>query len=159
MSRRSRETDVRYCRADRRILNRLQKGIPFTQRPWGILAGELEIGEDFLLRRVAFLKRQGVIRRISAGFSSRKIGFVSTLIAAKTATGTIKAAVKKINYYPEVTHNYARASEYNIWFTLVAQDKKRIAQIKKELERSGKFERILDLPAVKLFKIDVHFRV
>jgi DNA-binding Lrp family transcriptional regulator len=159
MNRRSRETDVRCCRTDRRILDRLQKGIPFTQRPWGTLAGELEIGEDFLLRRIAFLKRQGVIRRISACFWPRKIGFVSTLIAAKTAEDATEAAVEKINSYPEVTHNYARASEYNIWFTLVAQDKKRIAQIKKELERSGKFERIVDLPAVKLFKIDVKFRV
>lgn len=144
---------------DKRILNRLQRNIPLIEKPWEAIAKELAIKEDFLLKRIAFLKELGIIRRISAGFSPPKVGFVSTLIAAKVASGNIEEAVEKINSYPEVTHNYKRDSEYNIWFTLVAQNKKRIEQIKSELGRYKKFERISDFPALKLFKVDVNFRV
>lgn len=142
---------------DKRILNRLQEDIPFEEKPWGSMAGELGIKEDYLLERIAFFKKNGIIRRISAVFSPRKINFVSTLVAVKTAPGNIGKAVEKINSYPEVTHNYRRDGEYNIWFTLVARDKKRLARIMRRLKKDKDIEKISEFPAVKLFKIDVKF--
>lgn len=142
---------------DRRILNRLQEDIPFEEKPWRLIAGELGIKEDYLLERIAFFKKNGIIRRISAVFSPSKINFVSTLAAVKTAPGNIRQAVKKINSYPEVTHNYRRGGEYNIWFTLVARDKKRIARIMRRLKKDKDIEKISEFPAVKLFKINVKF--
>jgi len=144
---------------DKRILNRLQKDIPFVKRPWEAVAEELNIKEDILLKRVGLLKRRGLIRRISAGLNPRRIGFASTLIAAKIDPQNLNKAATKINLYPEVTHNYGRDSEYNLWFTLVARDRKRIAQIVSRLRKDKSINEILELPAVKLFKIDVNFRV
>ncbi len=151
---------------DKRILNRLQKDIPFVKRPWKALAGELNIEEDVLLKRVDLLKKKGVIRRISAGFDPRRMGFASTLAAVKTGCRNINKVARKINLYPEVTHNYGRvplsrekAPGYNLWFTLVAKDKKRIAQIVERVRKDGDIKGILELPAVKLFKIDVNFKV
>ncbi len=152
---------------DKRILNRLQKDIPFVKRPWEAVAEELNIEEDLLLKRVGLLKKRGLIRRISAGFNPRKIGFASTLVAAKIDPQSLDKAARKINFYPEVTHNYGRVplfrrdrdSEYNLWFTLVAKNKKRIAQIVTQLRKDKSINGILELPAVKLFKIDVNFRV
>ena len=144
---------------DKRILNRLQKDIPFVKRPWEAMAEELNIKEDLLLGRVGLLKKRGLIRRISAGFNPRKIGFVSTLVAAKIAPRDLDKVARKINYYPEVTHNYGRDSEYNLWFTLVAKDKRRISRIVNRLKRDKDIKGILELPAVKLFKIDVNFKV
>ena len=145
-------------RIDKQILNRLQAGIPFVARPWENIAAELLIKEGLLLKRIAFLKKQGIIRRISAGFAPGKIGFASTLIAAKVAPENIKKAVERINSYSEVTHNYKRDDEYNIWFTLVARNHERIAQIKQELTQYDKVKRLTEFPAVKLFKIDVNLR-
>lgn len=144
---------------DRRILNRLQGDIPYDVRPWEIIARELNIESAVLLKRVAFLKKKGIIRRMAAVFNPAKVGFSSTLVATKVAPVNIGAAVKKINSYPEVTHNYERLAEYNIWFTLVAQSKKRIVQILNELKKEKRIEKLINLPAVRLFKIDVNFKV
>ena len=144
---------------DKRILNRLQKDIPFVKRPWEAVAEELNIGEGLLLNRVGLLKRKGLIRRISAGFNPRRVGFASTLIAVKTGPKDLGKVARKINFYPEVTHNYSRDSEYNLWFALVAKNRRRITQIVTQLKKDKNIEAILELPAVKLFKIDVNFRV
>lgn len=143
--------------SDRRILNRLQEDIPFVERPWQAVAGQLNIKEDFLLKRIAFFKKQGIIRRISAVFAPRKINFVSTLAGAKIFPAYIDRAAEKINSYPEVTHNYKRLGEYNLWFTLVARNKKRIAQIIAELKKDKNIEKISEFPATKIFKINVKF--
>lgn len=142
---------------DKRILNRLQEDIPFITRPWEVVARELYIEKGLLLERIAFFKKKGIIRRISAVFSPRKINFVSTLAAVKTAPGNIGRIAKKINLYPEVTHNYRRDGPYDLWFTVVARNKKKIADIMRRLKRNKNIERISEFPMVKLFKIDVKF--
>lgn len=147
----------RLSALDKRILNRLQEDIPFKERPWGIIAQELGLTEDLLIRRVAFFKKKGIIRRISAVFSPRKINFVSTLVAVKAAPGNIGALAKKINAHPEVTHNYRRTGQYDLWFTLIAKNKKRIAAIMRKLKKDKNIEKISEFPQVKLFKINVRF--
>ncbi len=144
---------------DKKILNRLQEGIPFVQRPWDRVARELGVKEDFLLARVAYLKKKGIIRRISAVFSPGKVSFTSTLAAVKVAPKNIIHVVKKINSYVEVTHNYRREAEYNIWFALVAKNRARIIRIISELKKDENITSIIELPAKKVFKIDVKFLV
>ncbi len=156
MSRRSSD-NIRLSPLDRRILNRLQEDIPFKRRPWKAVAVELGIKEEELLKKIAFFKKTGVIRRISAVFSPRKINFQSTLVGAKVSPDSIEDAVKKINGYPEVTHNYRREDEYNIWFTLVARNRKRIDHILRRIKKIKGIERLSEFPTVKLFKISVKF--
>lgn len=144
---------------DRRILNRLQEDIPFIENPWEIIARDLYIEEGLLLNRIAFLKRKGMIRRISAVFSPRRVNYASTLVAVKTVPGSIGRMAKKINSYPEVTHNYRRSGRYDLWFTLVGRNKKRIASIIRQLKKNKDIKRLSEFPTVKLFKIDVKFRV
>lgn len=144
---------------DKRILNRLQQDIPFIERPWQVVAEDLGITEDFLLKRVAFLKKKGIIRRISAVFSPRKIGLVSTLVAVKTSADDAGKIVKQINSFPEVTHNYKRGAEYNIWFTIAAKDNKRIAQVISQVKKNKAVKKISEFPVVKLFKINVNFKL
>ena len=144
---------------DKRILNRLQEDLPFETRPWKIVARELNIKEGLLLKRIAILKKRGIIRRISAVFSPRKVNFVSTLAAIKAKPGRMDSAAKRINLYPEVTHNYRRDGKYDLWFTLVAKNKKRITQILSWLKKDKDIEDISEFPTLKLFKINVKFSV
>ncbi|OIO39846.1 MAG: hypothetical protein AUJ75_00785 [Candidatus Omnitrophica bacterium CG1_02_49_10] len=143
---------------ERRILNRIQEDLPFTPRPWRDMADELGIEEDSLLKSVAILKKKGIVRRISAVFDPRKIGSVSTLVAARVAPGNIHGAVKKINSYGEVTHNYRRAAEYNIWFTLIADNRKKITRIIDEIKGDKNIDKMTEFPAEKLYKIAVKFK-
>ncbi|MEK6715024.1 MAG: AsnC family transcriptional regulator [Candidatus Omnitrophota bacterium] len=144
---------------DRRILNRLQEDIPFLSRPWQEVSKELNISESVLLKRVEILKKRGIIRRIAATFNPKKCGSISTLVAVKASLLMTDKVAKKINVFSEVTHNYLRDAEYNIWFTIVAQSKKRIAHIIKKLKQDKDIDSIIELPAKRLFKIDVNFKV
>jgi len=150
---------IKLSPLDRRILNRIQEDIPFKEKPWESIAEELKIGEDHLLERITFLKKEGIVRRISAIFSPHKINHVSTLVGVKAVPEGIERVVEKINSYPEVTHNYRRESVYNIWFTLVAGKRDRIAQIIRLLEKDKDIEKISEFGIVKLFKINVRFSV
>lgn len=144
---------------DKRILNRLQEDLPFAARPWKTVARELHIKEGLLIKRISFLKKKGIIRRISAIFSPRKVNFVSTLVAVKTTSGSIGRVAKKISSYPEVTHNYRRGGPYGLWFTLVAGNRGQIMRIMRQLKKNKDIEKISEFPAIKLFKINVKFNV
>ncbi len=144
---------------DKRILNRLQEDIPFVTRPWAAVARELYIEEGLLIKRISFLNKKGIIRRISAVFSPRKVNFASTLAAVKAVPGNVGRIAKKINSYPEVTHNYRRGGPYDLWFTLVARNRGRIMHIMRQLKKDRDIEEISEFPTVKLFKINVKFPV
>ena len=142
---------------DRRILNEIQKKFPITSRPYLSLARKLKLKEREIVERVQKLKDVGVIRRIGASFSAKSVGFSSTLCAAKVPERKIEEFVSVVNTYPGVTHNYEREGEFNIWFTLIAPSRKRIEQILAQISRKTGVKDILDLPALKTFKISVDF--
>jgi hypothetical protein len=67
--------------------------------------------------------------------------------------------VEVVNSYTGVTHNYRRAHEYNIWFTLIAPSKGEIGRTLSEISERTGVEEIMSLPAERLFKIQVDFEV
>ncbi|MCG6918416.1 MAG: AsnC family transcriptional regulator [Deltaproteobacteria bacterium] len=144
---------------DRMILNEIQSNLPIEPRPYQVLAEKLQCSEEEVLRRVQDMKDREVIRRIGANCNSRKLGYTSTLCAAKVPSKLMQGFVEVVNSYTGVTHNYRRAHEYNIWFTLIAPSKGEIRRILTEIaERTG-VEEIMSLPAERLFKIQVDFEV
>ena len=142
---------------DRKLLNEIQTGFPIAQRPFRDLGVRLDCSENEILRRIKRLKKQGVIRRIGGNFDSRRLGFTATLCAAKVADDKISRFVEAVNQYPEVTHNYLRDYPYNIWFTFVARDSDMVQRYIEEIKEQTGVREILDLPAVKVFKIRVDF--
>lgn len=147
----------RFSSFDKRLLDRLQRDIPFVKRPWSALAGRLNVQEPVFLERAGALKKKGVIRRISATFDPKKMGFTSTLAAAKIAPGRIDRVAAGLNAYPEVTHSYKRGSEFNLWFTIVARGKEAAARILGQLGKDKDVLALMELPAVRIFKIKVGF--
>lgn len=144
---------------DREILNKIQSNFPITSRPCLSIANDLAISEDEVLKRLARLKAKKIIRRIGGNFVPEKLGFVSTLCAAKVPEDMIKSFVKEVNGYPGVTHNYRRNNKYNIWFTFIAPSMDEIeANLKKISQQTGITD-IINLPATKVFKINAHFEL
>src|SRR4029453_11088080 len=74
--------------------------------------------EQRVLERVAQLREDRIIRQISAIFDTRRLGYVWSLVAARTSPERADAAAEVINTHPGVTHNYEREHEFNIWFTV-----------------------------------------
>ncbi len=144
---------------DRGILNEIQSDFPIAERPYELIGGRLGLDEDEVIRRIGVLKAEGVIRRIGASFNSRRLNFSSTLCAARVSEDKIGEFVSVVNEYPGVTHNYRRNGPYNIWFTLIAKDRDVISAILHKIAGKTGISDILDLPAIKTFKIKVDFEV
>jgi len=144
---------------DKAIVNRIQSEFPITSRPYLAVADELGLTEKEVLDRVARLKKKGIFRRIGGNFVPGKLGFVSTLCAARVPADKIEHFADIVNRYPGVTHNYQRDHQYNVWFTFISPSMDEIeANLKKIAEDSGVTD-ILNLPATKVFKINAQFDV
>ena len=144
---------------DRRILNRIQSGFPIASRPFLTIGQELQLTEDEVIRRIIRLKETGIIRRVGANFVPGKLGFVSTLCAARVPEEHIDRFAEVVNRYPGVTHNYLRDNDVNVWFTFIAPSMEEIEEnLQKIVEETG-IEKILNLPATRVFKIKAKFEV
>ena len=142
---------------DRAILNHIQSDFPITSRPYLTIAGDLGLSEKEVIKRLARLKESKIIRRIGGNFVPEKLGFVSTLCAAKVEEDKIDLFASVVNRYPGVTHNYQRDSEFNIWFTFIAPSMEEIEENLENISRETGVKEIINLPATKVYKIKAHF--
>jgi DNA-binding Lrp family transcriptional regulator len=142
---------------DRAILNEIQSHFPLVPRPYAEMGQRLGATEAEVLTRVQHLHDAGIIRRIGANFTSRKLGYTSTLCAARVPPETLERFAAVVNRYPGVTHNYLRKHRYNVWFTLIAESTGRLAEILEEIRKASGVDEILSLPAKEIFKIKVDF--
>jgi len=142
---------------DKRVLTEIQANLPVAPAPYAVLAERVDSTEAEVLASVLGMKRDAVIRRIGAIFDSHRLGYRSTLCAIAAPPERVEEVAALIGCYPNVTHNYLREDRYNIWFTLIAESRQRIEQILIEIAATTRIEDILDLPAIRLFKIRVDF--
>ena len=144
---------------NKNILNNIQVDFPIHSRPYKIIAQRLDLSEDELIIRIKQMKKDMLIRRIGGNFSPDKLGYHSTLCAAKVPEDKIKHFTKTINAYSGVTHNYKRDHEFNIWFTFIASSVEIIKTNLKQISKVTGVETILNLPATKVFKISANFKL
>lgn len=143
---------------DKRILDVIQSDFPLESRPYAIIGEKCGITEAEALARVRAMKQRRLIRRMGANFQSAKLGFRSTLCAAKVPDDAMDGFVAEVNRHVGVTHNYLRNHEYNIWFTCIGPSWDSVCATLAEItEKTG--IPILNLPATKLFKIKVDFQM
>ena len=143
---------------DKAILNEIQSHFPITSRPYAEVGSRVGAPEAEVLRRVQAMMDRGIIRRLGANFTSRKLGYTSTLCAAQVPEERLEDFVEMVNRYPGVTHNYLRRHHFNVWFTLIAESLERLDQILAEISAASGVE-VLSLPALEVFKIKVDFPV
>jgi len=144
---------------DRSILNRIQSRFPLTPRPYLTIADELGLSEAEVITRLQRLKTEGIIRRIGGNFVPEKLGFVSTLCAARVPDDKIAGFAAIVNRHPGVTHNYQRENHFNVWFTYIAPTMEEIEENLRRIAEESGVDAILNLPATKVFKIKAKFDV
>jgi DNA-binding Lrp family transcriptional regulator len=141
---------------DKAILGIIQSEFPITERPYADIGEQIGMKEDEVLARVQNLAQQGIIRRIGANFQSKRLGWHSTLCAARVPETAMDGFIEEVNAHPGVTHNYLRNHDWNIWFTMIGPSKDEVAQTLATItEKTG--IPVLNLPAERLFKIKVDF--
>ncbi|RII31832.1 Lrp/AsnC family transcriptional regulator [Clostridium chromiireducens] len=144
---------------DRNLLSIIQEGLDIDSRPFLILAHKLGISENDVIIRIKKLKELGYIRRIGGIFDSKKLGYSSTLCAASVPQSKIELVSSVINSYDEVTHNYIRNDDYNMWFTIIAHSSERMREIISNIKNKTGVYNIVSLPAIKLFKLKATFNI
>ncbi len=141
---------------DKAILDIIQSHFPVTRRPYADIGKQVGLDENAVLARVKNLVEQGVIRRIGANFQSGRLGWHSTLCAARVPEKKMETFVAEVNALPGVTHNYLRHHAWNIWFTMIGPTKDDVAGTLAGITKKTGIP-ILNLPAQQLFKIKVDF--
>ncbi|MGM0642424.1 MAG: AsnC family transcriptional regulator [Thermodesulfobacteriota bacterium] len=144
---------------DRKIVNRIQKDFPIHSRPFFKIAEELNLPEKTVIDKVRRMKDNNIIRRIGGNFTPGKVGYYSTLCAARVPLNMIDSFTDVVNSYKGVTHNYLREHDYNVWFTFIEESVEIIENNIREISERTGIDDILNLPATDLFKISANFKV
>jgi DNA-binding Lrp family transcriptional regulator len=142
---------------DKRILTTIQTDLPVEARPFDALAARLGLAPEDLVARVARLVADGTIRRLGPVFDSRRLGYVSTLVAGRIPPDRIEAVAAEVSRLPGVTHNYERQHALNLWFTLTAPSAAALDETLAALRRETGLREFHSLPALAVYKIRVHF--
>ena len=140
---------------DTEILNEIQWKFPLVARPFDVIAKKFDITSDEVKLRLGKLKRNGVLRQLSAIFDTRKLGYTSSLVAMEIEPEKLEDVAYQINKHPGVSHNYEREHEFNLWFTLAVPPG---SDLKSELDKFSKLDgikKVRMLPTLQLFKIGV----
>ncbi len=139
------------------ILLRVQKNFPLNPKPFQIIANELKISEEEVIKIVKEQKEKKIIRQTSAIFDTKSLGYKSSLVAFEIDEDKIDAAVEIINSHPGISHNYERNHRFNIWFTIAISPTSEIGldNSVKLLAKLTKANDFIILPTLKLFKISV----
>lgn len=145
---------------DRKILNIIQTDFPVTARPFGELAAQVGVTDEEVVDRTRRLKAEGIIRRMGGTFDSSRLGYASTLCAMQVPAERVDEVAEIVNSYENVTHDYLRDDpRFNLWFTVIAESEERIGEILDEIRDASGIAKILNLPAIRLFKVRVAFEL
>ena len=122
--------------------------------------------EQVVFDTVENLRASGVIRRIGGVYDSKKLGFISRLCAGKVIASELdfsetaheQTAMEKfaaaVNEIPAITHNYIRSHEYNVWFTVIAENEPEILKIVDKICAATDLHDVHVMSATRKFKIN-----
>jgi DNA-binding Lrp family transcriptional regulator len=155
-------SEVTLDTTDKKILQILQDDFPIVSQPWKEISQRLSLTEQEVISRIERLKEKDVVLRIGPIFDSAKIGLKSsTLVALRVDAEKIDEVAQIINQYDNISHNYQRDDEYNIWFTLTAQNDQEINVVLEQIRHKLNVDKhdMLNLPTRHRFKINVIFQL
>ena len=137
------------------LLNDWQRGFPVTTRPFKEIGNKIGVDEALIIERYKALNKLGAISRIGAAIRPNTIG-ASTLAAVACPPFQVEEVAQIINLEPGVNHSYLREDEWNMWFVVTGHDR---GEVNDTIERIAKATslRVLNLPLVKAFNIDLGF--
>ncbi|QFS88273.1 MULTISPECIES: AsnC family transcriptional regulator [unclassified Marinobacter] len=148
---------MRLDMADRQLIDRYQRDLPVSERPYEDMARELGLTEAEVIERLSTLQEQQVLSRVGPVFEHSQAG-ASLLAAVAAPDEQMDLVAARINRAPGVNHNYAREHTYNLWFVMTAPNDDILEERLDELEHQLKLP-MLRLPMVEGYHIDLGFDI
>lgn len=140
---------------DREILQMLQGTFPLDSEPYRVIGDKLWMDEVSVISRIARMIESGAIRYLGPFFDSRKLGYKGCLAALNAPEDKIDMVAAIINQFSEVTHNYLRDGNPNVWFTVIAPSIERRDEILNIIKQQTGITGIQVFTSKKLFKVKV----
>jgi len=106
---------------DARLIDRAQRSIPTTERPFADLAAELGLTEAMVIERLGHLLATGVLTRLGPLYQIERAGGQFILAALQAPEDRYAEVTAQVNALPEVAHNYRRQHALNMWFVIAAE--------------------------------------
>lgn len=141
---------------DRRLLNRLQLGLPLVRDPWSALAEELQYSAEAIRQRLQELLDDGTLTRFGPMFDIEQLGGAFTLAAMTVPEQRFDQVTEQLNELPAVAHNYRREHAFNMWFVLACPTPEGIQRSITEIEALTGLS-VLNLPKEKTYHVGLHF--
>lgn len=143
---------------DRRLINRLQYGLPLVRHPWQALAEELDAEPQALRERLQALLDDGTLTRFGPMFDIERLGGAFTLAALSVPDYRFETVAERLAEMPEVAHNYRREHAWNMWFVLGCATPQGIADTIARIEAETGLP-VLNLPKEETYHVGLHFAV
>ena len=142
---------------DLALLDGFQRDLPLVARPFAAIGQALAIPEAEVLARLTRLQSQGLLARVGATVRPGTAG-ASTLCAMAVAEDDIDRIAALVGAEPGVNHSYLREDRWNLWFVATAPGAGALQATLTRL-RLATGQRLLDLPILRAFNIDLGFRL
>ncbi|RDB44287.1 Lrp/AsnC family transcriptional regulator [Halomonas sp. DQ26W] len=143
---------------DRRIINRLQDGLPLVESPFAAVAAELKLSEGELLYRLERLRDSGILSRFGPMYHAERLGGGLTLAALEVPEADFERVTAAVNAFPEVAHNYRREHRLNMWFVLATETPEGIAEAIEAIEAATGLP-VFNMPKQEEFHVRLHLPV
>jgi len=153
------------------LLVELQRGIPVCENPFEVVGRKFSLSATEVVGIIREFLQSGKARRFGGIFDSKRLGYMSTLCAVRLDNNMLQQALPIFLAESGITHCYLRGCpeqlqgvgrqpEYdilpNIWFTYI-HERGRFDSGLRELSKKLAPAKVLSLPALQRFKIDVIF--
>jgi DNA-binding Lrp family transcriptional regulator len=139
---------------ERAIVNRLQGGLPLSERPFADAARELGIDEATLIAKLKAMLEAGTLTRFGPLYDAERLGGAFTLCAMSVPAADFERVAALVNAHPEVAHNYERAHRYNMWFVIAAASRAQIAPLIASIAAETGYP-VLNLPREQEYFIEL----
>jgi len=144
---------------DKKLLTVIQADFPLSVRPYEAFGKRLGLSEAETIERVRRLKAGRILRQVGAIFDTRRLGYQSSLVAARYSKERLDEAAGIVSAHPGVSHNYGRNHAFNLWYTIALPPGVSMERTIDRLHALSGAEATRLLPTLKLFKIGAHIRL
>jgi len=142
-------------RIDQELLNLVQVEFPVVPAPFATLGETLGVSEVEVIERLGALKKNKIIRQISAIFDTRALGYRSSLIASRAPIDHVDEVAAVMSDHPGVSHNYRRDHEFNIWWTIAVPPTSSLEEHVDAVHTLAGAEQTRLMQTIRMFKIGV----